>query len=784
MPSSWIGMKVKRVEDPALLTGEGQYIDDISRPGMLHAVAVRSPYAHARILGIDKSAALELPGVVAVVTHDDLPEQMKGQSIPMMVPHPVITADKRPQILCRDEVCFVGDLVAMVLAEDRYVAEDAVALVDVDYEELDCASWVKDAAEAGAPSAHADLATNIAANIDLEYGEIDHAFATASHVITEEIFQHRGSAHSMETRGCISEYDDATGQTRIWVTSQSPHQFKGAFADMMDLVDQDVHVIVPPDVGGGFGPKAVMWPEQFVIPACALIAGRPVKWIEDRREHFMCAYQERDQHWSGELALDAQGKILGLRARLIHDTGAYVPWGVVVPWITCTTVPGPYVIPAYEMRCEVVFTNKVPVTPVRGAGRPQAATFMERMLDIGADRVGIGRDEIRRRNFVQPEQMPYEVGLVFRDGKPVVYDSGDYPQCQAMVLEQANFAEFGQRQRQARSEGRYIGIGTASYIEATGLGPFEGVSVHVQRNGKVIVHTGAAPQGQGHQTMLAQVVADSLGCSFKDITVKVSDTTTIQRGVGTFASRITPNAAPSAHLASNTVREKILKIAAHLLETSVEDLEVEDSRVSVKGVPEHGKTFRDIATFAGAMPGFAVPAGLDAVLEDTVYFAPERATYANGAHCVEVEVDAETGHVSIIKYSTAHDCGTIINPLSVNAQVMGGVAHGIGNALFEWMRYDDHAQPVTMNFGEYLLPTAPEVPNVDQSHMQSPTPLNPLGAKGAGEGGTIPAIAAIVSAIESALEPFGVCIRTVPVTPDALLDLIDAGRQNAGRPDV
>jgi len=315
------------------------------------------------------------------------------------------------------------------------------------------------------------------------------AFSGAAHVIKEDFFQHRGSAHSMETRGCIAEFDDATGQTRIWVTSQSPHQFKGAYADIMGLDDQAVNVIVPPDVGGGFGPKAVMWPEQFVIPACALIAGRPVKWIEDRREHFMCAYQERDQHWHGELALDANGKILGLRVGLIHDTGAYVPWGVVVPWITCTTVPGPYVVPAYEMRCQVVFTNKVPVTPVRGAGRPQAATFMERMLDLGADQVGIARDEIRRRNFVQPEQMPYEVGLVFRDGKPVVYDSGDYPKCQEMALDQADFAGFEARKRAALSDGRYIGIGTASYIEATGLGPFEGVSVHVQRSGKVIVHT-------------------------------------------------------------------------------------------------------------------------------------------------------------------------------------------------------------------------------------------------------------------------------------------------------
>ena len=432
------------------------------------------------------------------------------------------------------------------------------------------------------------------------------------------------------------------------------------------------------------------------------------------------------------------------------------------------------------MHCDVVMTNKVPVTPVRGAGRPQAAFFIERLLDKAADTIGMTRDGIRQRNYVQPEQMPYEVGLIFRDGKPVIYDTGDYPALATKALKLSDWNGFEERQCNARREGRYLGIGIASYIEATGLGPFEGTSVHVQRNGSVLVHTSAAPQGQGHQTMIAQVVASELNARFEDITVKTADTVTIPRGIGTFASRITPNAAPAAHQAATSVRTKLIKVAAHMLEAAVEDIEVTDGRVHLRGVNEHGRTFAEVAQFANNLPGFAVPAGLDPVLEETVYFAPERATYPCGTHVAEVEVDVETGAVHILNYATAHDCGTIINPVSVEAQVMGGVAHGVGNALLERMVYDDSGQPLTTNFGEYLLPSAPEVPRVAQVHMESPTPLNPIGAKGAGEGGTIPAAAVIASAVEHALAPFSVSISEVPMEPQYLLDLIQQASPERG----
>ena len=778
MPSSWVGTSVKRVEDPALLSGAGQFVDDIHLPEMVHAAFVRSPHAHARIRAIDTHRAREMPGVIAVLTAADLPEQLRSRTVPMFQPNPLIRHVKLPHALALEEVCYVGAGVAVVLASDRYLAEDAAEAVEVDYEVLAAAVDVASAAADGAPVAHAGLEDNVAANIKLGYGEIDDAFANAAHVIRESYVQHRGTAHPIECRAVVAQYDAITETTRIWTNSQTPHLYKGGYADVMETPEQQVQVFAP-DVGGGFGPKVMLYPEQLVIPATAQLLGRPVKWTEDRHEHFITATMERDQHWSGELALAADGKILGLRANMLHDMGAHAVWGIVTPWISCTTVPGPYVLPAYAMSCQVIMTNKVPVTPVRGAGRPQACYFIERLLDRAAQALNLPRDEIRRRNYVQPEQMPYEVGLIFRDGKPVVYDTGDYPELQRMALKNADWASFRERQQTALKHGKYLGIGVSSYIEATGLGPYEGTNVHVMRNGKVVVHTGAAPQGQGHATMMTQIVADALGAKLEDIVVKTSDTVTIPRGVGTFASRITPNASPATHQAAVSVREKVLKVAAHMMEAAVEDLEITDGRVHLAGVEEHGRTFEEIASFANHLPGFAVPPGLDPVLEDTVYFSPERATYPCGTHVAEVEVDIETGAVHILRYTTAHDCGTMINPVSVEAQVMGGVAHGVGNALLERMLYDDNGQPVTTNFGEYLLPSAPEVPSVEQTHMESPTPLNPLGVKGAGEGGTIPAIAVIVSAVEDALAPFDIELRDVPLSPEHLLDAIEAATAEA-----
>lgn len=768
---SWVGSKVTRVEDPALLRGEGRFVDDIHLPGMLQAAFVRSSYAHARIGGIDAAAALAMPGVHAVLAHADLPEALRAP-LPLLVPNTAIRYPVMQHVLAKDAVHFVGEAVAMVLADDRYIAEDAAERVVVDYEPLPAASDFRKASAAGAPVAHAERPDNTAAAFSVGYGEIDPAFGHATHVFKEALFQHRGAAHPMECRAMLAVQDTLTGTLTIWANTQAPHQLRDVFCRMTGTPDDRVRVVAP-NTGGGFGSKVQAYPEHIATAAAALLTKRPVKYIEDRREHFLSTHQERDQHWQVEIAVDGDGKILGVRGSLLHDSGAYLPWGIITPFISATTVPGPYVVPAYRLNVTCVFTNKVATTPVRGAGRPQAAFAMERLMDRVARELRLDPAEVRRRNYVPADRMPYAVGLTFRDGSPVVYDSGDYPACQQMALDRANYDAFRAEQAAQRENGRYIGIGIASYVEGTGLGPFEGAAVQVTPGGQILARIGSSDQGQGHRTMFAQIVADRLGVRPDQVTVSVGDSGGVAYGIGTFASRVAANAGSSAHVAAGKVREKAIKIASHLLEAAEEDLDLADGRVFVKGVPEVGKTLGEVAAFANGMPGFSLPPGITVGLEHTSYFTPQRSTYANGCHVAVVEVDTETGGVTILRYVAAHDCGTIVNTMMVEGQVAGGVAHGIGNALYEWMRYDDEGQPLTVNFGEYLLPLATETPRIEQAHMQSPTPLNPLGVKGAGEGGTIPAAAAIASAIDDALRPFGVKITQVPVTPEYLLDLID-----------
>jgi len=507
--------------------------------------------------------------------------------------------------------------------------------------------------------------------------------------------------------------------------------------------------------------------------------GRPVKWIEDRRENFLATHQERDQYWDVEIAVDLNAKIIGVRGQLIHETGAYVPWGIVLPWITATTVPGPYVIPHFKLDVVSVFTNKIQTTPVRGAGRPQAVVTMERLVDRVARELSLDPAEVRRRNFIQPEDMPYKVGIIFRDGRPVTYDSGDYPTCQAGALDAAEYESFGARQAAARQEGRYIGIGISNAVEATGLGPYESATVRVATNGRIVCYTGATPQGQAHKTTLAQIVADQLGVDIAQIDVVTGDTAGVSLGIGTFAARTAVNAGSSVHVAAAAVAQKAKKLAAGMMECLEEDLELAGGYVRSKSHPDVRKSLREIATKSIGMPGFSMAGGLPPGLEHTAHFTPEQSTYSNGTHVAEVEVDIETGAVKILRYTVAHDCGRVINPLVVDGQVIGGVAHGIGNALFERMVYDENAQPVSTNFGEYLLPMSTDVPRVDIVHFETPSPLNPLGIKGAGEGGTIPAIAAVASAVEKALEPFGVNISEVPITPQRIVELL--GEHALGR---
>jgi len=771
MGAKHFGARVARLEDPTLLTGRARFVDDIRLAGALHACFVRSPHAHAAIRSIDASAARAMPGVHAVLTADDLPPRMANSQIPMLVPNPSIKTPRTQLALARREVCYVGQTIAVAIADDRYLAEDAAAAVNVEFELLPAVSDCRDAARAGAPRAHGDLTTNVAAVVAMSYGDVEAAFARAAHVFEEELALHRGGAMTLEGRAVLASYDAASDLLTVWSATQTPHLCRATLADLLER-DLEAIRVVAPHVGGGFGTKAPFYPEEAVIPAAAMQLGRAVAWQEDRREHFLSATQERDQHWNVAIAVDAQGKILGLSGTLLHDTGAFLPWGIIVPYIAATTFPGPYVVPAYRIEATVVLTNRVPTTVVRGAGRPQAVFAMERLMDRVARELKLDRAELRARNMIAPEQMPYSVGLIFRDGKPLIYASGDFPKSQRRALALSDYEDFRARQTKARAERRYLGIGVANYVEGTGLGPFEGVTVRVLPNGKVVVATGATSQGQGTRTTLSQIVADQVGCRIEDIVMTAGDTGAISQGVGAFASRQAINAGSSALIAGASVRQQIVALAARVLGVAESDVDVEDGRAIARGGNKPSIALDELARVAQGMPGFSFAAGQTPGLEHTAYFTPPQASYCNGTHVAEVEVDPFTGGVKIVRYTVAHDSGNIINPLVVDGQVQGGVAHGVGNALFECMKYDHDAQPMTTTFQDYLLPGALDVPPCAIEHVETSNPLNPLGVKGAGEGGTIPAPAAIISAVEDALSPFGVRFAEMPLTPDRIVDAL------------
>jgi carbon-monoxide dehydrogenase large subunit len=774
----WFGTAVKRTEDRALVTGRGHYVDDITLAGTLHAAFVRSPHAHAKIRGIDASAARALPGVHLILTHADLPEASQ-KPMALLVPNPAITQLFTPQILVRDEACYAGEPIAMVVADTRHIAEDAANLVELDYEPLPAASDCLAAIEPSSPRVHAGTPSNIAARIPFNHGDNDAAFAKAAHVFKESLHTHRGGPFFMECRGLVAAYDPVVDAFTVYISCQGAHRMKRTLMDALDLNDNQLRVISP-DVGGGFGPKGALYPEYPCVAVAAQRLGRPVKWIEDRRENFLATHQERDEYWDLEIAVDESAKILGLRGRMVHDEGAYLPWGLTVPWIAATTVPGPYVIPSYKLEVLVAFTNKISTTPVRGAGRPAGVFVMERLMDRVARELKLDPAEVRRRNFIRPEQMPYKVGIVFRDGRPVTYDSGDYPKCQAIALDAAEYKAFAARQRDARARGRYLGIGLSNAVEATGLGPYEGVTVRISTTGKIALFTGATPHGQSHKTILAQIAADQLGAGYEDITVVTGDTSTIAFGMGTFAARTAVNAGSSAHIAAIEVAKKLKLLAADMMQAGPDDIELRDGFAYLRGDPSKRRHFHELAFKAAGMPGVSMAGGLSPGIEHTAYFTPDQSTYSNGTHVAEVEVDIETGGVEILRYVVMHDCGNVINPMVVKGQVEGGVAHGVGNALFERMIYDDNAQPLNVNFGEYLLPGSTDVPRVELHHMETPSPLNPIGVKGAGEGGTIPAIAAVIAAVENALTPFNVKITEAPISPARLVELI----ARSSHPDV
>ena len=765
-----IGAPVLRLEDYALVTGTGRFVDDIPAVGALVAAFVRGAHPHALIRGIDRNAARAMPGVVAVLTLDDLAPVMKQRRMNRVSNSGTNLAKSWAFALADGEVSFVGEPVAIVLATDRYVAEDAAALVEVDYEVVAAAL---DCRADGAPPVRRDLGSNRVISYKVGYGDIETAFAKAAHVVRDELWVHRGAAHSMEGRGILAEISGR--ETVVWASTQKPHDLRTALADYITLDESRLRVATP-DVGGGFGPKLCVYPEYVAVVAAATLLRRSIKWIEDRREHFTNAAQERDQYWSIALAADGEGRVRGVRGRLIHDIGAYALQDVNIPYNSATTLTGPYLVPALSIDVIAAHTNKAPVSSVRGAGYPQAAFAMERVLDRLAHLLRLDRAELRRRNLIPAEKMPYLKPLKSRAGEQVEYDSGDYPGCQDELIRAAQWQDFPRRQAAARADGRYLGIGLAHGMKGTGRGPFEFGNVRVSPTGQITVSTGAAPMGQGLATALAQICADAFGVRAQDVTVIAGDTAAAPLGLGGFASRQTVTAGSSVKIAAAAVAAKARKLASQMLEAAEEDLEIVNGEVRVVGAPQLAVKLGELARVLKGAPGYPFPKDIEPGLESSATFRVDQLAYSNACHVAEVEVDIETGGVRILRYIAMQDAGRRINPMIVDGQIHGGIAHGIGNAIFEWMGYDETGQPVTTTFADYLLPTAKDVPRLQTLYKESPSPHNPLGVKGVGEVGVIPAAAAVISAIEDALSPFNVQIAQMPVTPPKLVELIGRAR--------
>jgi carbon-monoxide dehydrogenase large subunit len=773
-----LGARTKRNEDPRLLTGRALFVDDVELPGMLHAAFLRSPHAHARLLGIDASRALAREGVVAVYTAEDLGDYW--QPGPLLVPPPPVPGmvfHQRTQVpLAKGKVRQLGEPVAVVVAVSRYVAEDALDDIMVDYDPLPAVVDIEKAVAPGAPLVHEDVGSNVAAQIVQTKGDYEAARAQADVVIRRHFSYDRGAAAAIENRGVVAHWDSRVQRMTIWDTTQAPIPVRNGLAAMLGLSDHQVRLIAP-FIGGGFGPKIMMfYPEEVVIPWIALRLEKPIKWIEDRAENFVATTQERGQIHDSEIALTRDGRILGVKDSFLHDTGAYDPYGLTVPLNSQCTLMGPYRIPAYASDFRAVFTNKTIVTPYRGAGRQHGVFVIERLLDAAARELGIDRVEIRRRNFLKADEFPHNHEIIYQDFAPLYYDSGNYEPVLDKALAMIGWNDFvTSEQPRLRAAGRAVGIGIVAYVEGTGIGPFEGARVQVQTSGKVTVVTGVGTQGQGHFTVLAQVAAQQLGVEVQDIEVITGDTDQFHWGTGTFASRGAVVAGNAVNEAAKLVRGKALKLAAERLEAAEEDIELADGVAHVKGAPEKAIGLGELARLANPMRG-AVKPGTEPGLEATSYFGPYRGATASGVHACIVEVDPETMQIEFKKYVVVHDCGVVLNPLLVDGQVHGGVAQGIGNAFYEQLVYDENGQLMNASFMDFLLPTALDVPRVEVGHEETPSPLNPLGTKGAGEAGAIPVGPLFAQAVEDALAIPGFEIREIPLKPSRLWELVEEAR--------
>ena len=766
--SKMVGARVRRKEDPRLITGSSTYVDDVQLPGILHAVVVRSTEPHGTISGYDTEAARQMPGVVEIVTGDDLERlfkvigtETKGETTQEQdevdeIPVPEVMP------LARGRVRYIGEPLAVVVAETRAGAVDAAEQVMVDIEPFEIVTDVFAAMADGAPQLYDEVPNNIAVTFGGQRGgDVDAAFASAAVTIKERIRSQRVNAVPMEPRAVLAAPDPVTRGLTVWTSTQAPHWNRNDIAKAIGLAQNQVRCIAP-EVGGGFGQKIGSYYEDYLVSGLAWMLKRPVKWIETRSENMLSSSHGRNQWADVEAAADATGKITALRVTVYVDCGAW-PKGLDLGNSTWIMATGCYDIPAIDYRVLGVYTNTGANGAYRGAGRPEAAYYIERIADLVADAAKIDPTEVRRVNFIQPDQFPFDT----LTGQQ--YDSGEYEKTLDTAKEIAGYDDLRREQAELRQQGRYLGIGLASYVEICGFGPYESSTVRVEPSGAVTIFTGISPHGQGQETTFAQMAHDHVGASFEDVVVHHGDTGNTPQGNGTMGSRGTAVGGAALLMSLEKIKEKATKIAAHLLEASPEDIELEDGRYRVKGVPDRGV---DLARIADVAYSDDLPDDIDAGLETTDFFRPADTTYPFGTHIAVVEVFPETGEIEFVRFVAVDDCGKIICPMLVTGQVHGGLAQGIGQALLEEMHYDESGELITGTLNDYVVPRAHHFPEFESHHTETPTYINPMGVKGIGEAATIGATPATANAVIDALEPWGITHLDIPCTPQRVWQAI------------
>jgi carbon-monoxide dehydrogenase large subunit len=769
-PQNLIGASPRRKEDRRLLTGAGRYVDDLSRPGLLHMAVVRSRHAHARIIQVGLEAARALPGVTAAFTAPDLPEIKRsmpaahgGKGYAFAVP-----------ILAHERVRYVGEAVAIVLADSAYAAADGAQAIEIEYEPLPVASDTEKAVTAR-PPIH-NWPDNTTLPVGGHYGDVDTAWAQCDVVVSEKMRHPRIAGAFIETRGALAYRDGDTGTLTIWSSTQNPYSLRDSLTAVLELPAEQIRVMVP-DVGGGFGPKGSIYPEEMLVAAAALKTGRPVKWISGRGEDLITSGHDRDQVHEAKIGFKHDGTIVAVEDSFLADVGAYPIEGEGLTLNTVNHFCAPYRVAHFRSQGRSVVTNKTLNGAYRGAGRPEANFVMERLMDIGARRLGLDPADLRRRNLVRPEEMPYKPGLIYKDGTPIAYDPADFPGSFDRALAVLGYDEWRRRQKANRTGPRRLGIGVSCYAQGSGLGPYEGATVRVDPSGKVYVYIGVTAQGQGHATTLAQIAAQELGANFEDVIVRAGDTSQFPFGMGTGGSRVMANSGPAVAQTARQVKDKAQRVAAELLEAAPEDIRIERGEAFVTGVPNRRVTLERLA-LAAVKSKALKPLG-EPGLNACTYFYPATVTWAFGTQAAVVDVDVESCRVSLLAYSVVHDPGRAINPAIVEGQLQGGAVQGLSAGLLEELVYDDNGQLLTGSFMDYCIPKADDVPSLPVTLTEHRSVINPLGVKGVGESGAIPGAAAIVNAVEDALSEFGVALREAPATPARVWQAMQEARSRA-----